>query len=114
MTKTKVCNPSVAHKPPVKGRQLELFSPTGKRHKPQISSIPGIPPKQRDRYRVMLGDVVLGDRLTLDEAVVLTKLQKLRKRKQLTPCLELLEEQGLTGDAAIFILSEVGQVGGES
>ena len=41
--------------------------------KPQISSIPEIPPKQRDRYRVMLGDLVLGDRVTLDEALKLAK-----------------------------------------
>jgi hypothetical protein len=39
--------------------------------KPQIVSIPGISPKQRDRYRVMRGDQVLGDRLTLDEAIAL-------------------------------------------
>jgi hypothetical protein len=37
----------------------------------QISSIPGIPPKQRDRYRLLLGNQVLGDRLTLDEAIAL-------------------------------------------
>jgi hypothetical protein len=41
--------------------------------KPQISSIAGISSKQRDRYRVMLGDEVLGDRLTLDEALELAK-----------------------------------------
>jgi hypothetical protein len=41
--------------------------------KPQIVSIPGISPKQRDRYRVMLGDDILGDRLTLDEALKLAK-----------------------------------------
>jgi len=67
------CNLSVTQKPPVEGRQLELFTHTGDRHKPQISSIPGISPKQRDRYRVVLGDQVLGDRLTLDEAIALTK-----------------------------------------
>jgi len=39
--------------------------------KPQIVSIPGISPKQRDRYRLMRGDQVLGDRLTLDEAIAL-------------------------------------------
>ena len=30
--------------------------------KPQISSIPGISPKEPHRYRVMLGDGILGDR----------------------------------------------------
>jgi hypothetical protein len=44
-----------------------------KPHKPQISSIPGISPKQRDRYHVVLGDEILGDRLTLDEAIALVK-----------------------------------------
>lgn len=38
----------------------------------------------------------------------LEKLHKLRKRKKLTLCLELLEKQGLTGDAAIFTLSNLG------
>ena len=65
------CNLSVTQTPPVEGRQLELFTHTGDRHKTQISSIPGISPKQRDRYRLMRGDQVLGDRLTLDEAIAL-------------------------------------------
>jgi tRNA(Ile2) C34 agmatinyltransferase TiaS len=43
----------------------------------------------------------------------LQKLKKLKLQKRLTPCLELLEKQGLTGDAAIFVLNEVGQLGGE-
>ena len=54
-------------------RQLELFPFASQRGKPQISSIPGISPKKRDRYRVMVGDRVLGDRLTLDEALNLAK-----------------------------------------
>lgn len=40
----------------------------------------------------------------------LEKLQKLRRRKSLTPCLELLQKQGVTGDTAIFVLSAVGGV----
>jgi hypothetical protein len=40
----------------------------------------------------------------------LQELKKLKRRKRLTPCVELLEKQGLTGDVAIFVL---GQVGGE-
>jgi transposase-like protein len=40
----------------------------------------------------------------------LQELKKLKRRKRLTPCLELLEKQGLSSDAAIFVL---GQVGGE-
>jgi hypothetical protein len=43
------------------------------RQKPQISSIPGVSPKQRDRYRVVMGDRILGDRLTLDEALKLAQ-----------------------------------------
>jgi DNA-directed RNA polymerase subunit RPC12/RpoP len=41
----------------------------------------------------------------------LQELKKLKRRKRLTPCLELLEKQGISGDTAIFILA---QVGGES
>jgi hypothetical protein len=40
----------------------------------------------------------------------LRELERLKRRKRLTPCLELLENCGLSGDAAIFVL---GQVGGE-
>lgn len=40
----------------------------------------------------------------------LEKLERLKHRKRLTPCLELLESCGISGDAAIFVL---GQVGGE-
>jgi hypothetical protein len=43
------------------------------RQKPQISSIPGVSPKQRDRYRVVLGDRILGDRLSIDQAIALAK-----------------------------------------
>jgi hypothetical protein len=49
-------------------QQANLFS-----RKPQISSIPGISLKQRNRYRVTLGGQLLGDRLTLDEALILAK-----------------------------------------
>jgi hypothetical protein len=41
--------------------------------KPQIVSIPGISPKRRDRYRVMIGERILGDNLSLDEALILAK-----------------------------------------
>jgi hypothetical protein len=43
------------------------------RQKPQILSIPGISPKELHRYRVILGSEVLGDRLTMDEALLLAK-----------------------------------------
>jgi hypothetical protein len=42
-----------------------------KKQKAQIVSVPGISPKERDRYRVLLGDEILGDRLTMDEAIAL-------------------------------------------
>lgn len=44
-----------------------------KRKKPQISSIPGISPKERNRYRVMLDSAVIGDHLDLDAALKLAK-----------------------------------------
>jgi transposase-like protein len=40
----------------------------------------------------------------------LEKLQRLRRRKSLSTCLELLEKSGVSGDAAVFVL---GQIGGE-
>jgi hypothetical protein len=43
------------------------------RNRPQIVSIPGVSPKEQHRYRVKAGDEVLGDRLTLDEALKLAK-----------------------------------------
>jgi hypothetical protein len=64
---------SIAHNPPVEGRQLELFTHTGNRYKPQISSISGIHPKERNRYRVSVGDEILGTQLSLDEALKLAK-----------------------------------------
>lgn len=72
---------------------------------PQISSTPGISPKQPNRYRVVVDDEVLGDRLTAEEAILLARS---RRRKSLTPCLELLEKHGIEGDTAIFLLSAVG------
>ena len=64
---------SIAQNLSVEGRQLELFNPMGNRYTPQISSIPGISPKQRDRYQVVFRDQVLGNHLTLDEAIALVK-----------------------------------------
>jgi transposase-like protein len=37
----------------------------------------------------------------------LQQLKKLKRRKRLTPCLELLEKQGISGDAAIFVLGQL-------
>jgi hypothetical protein len=38
---------------------------------PQIESIPGIPAKEQKRYRVMVGDEILGTHLTIDQALEL-------------------------------------------
>jgi len=63
---TNIAQNSLAHR-----RQLDLFIHQGNLHKPQILSIPGVFPKQRDRYRVVLRGEILGDRLTLDQALKL-------------------------------------------
>ncbi len=49
-----------------KAPQLQTFP-----KKAQISSVSGISPRERHRYRVTIGDAVLGDFLTLDEALKL-------------------------------------------
>jgi hypothetical protein len=41
------------------------------KQKPQISSVKGSSPYQKNRYQVTLGDRVLGSRLNIDEAVEL-------------------------------------------
>jgi hypothetical protein len=46
--------------------ETELFS-----RKPQISSIPGISPKERNRYQVKVGSETLGTHLSIDEALLL-------------------------------------------
>jgi hypothetical protein len=48
--------------------QAKLFS-----CKLQTASIPGIPSKEQNRYPVMRGDEILGDRLSLHEALKLAK-----------------------------------------
>jgi hypothetical protein len=50
-----------------------LESPQFKPQKPQISSIPGVSPKLRNRYQVRLGDELLGTHLTIDEAIRVAK-----------------------------------------
>ena len=50
-----------------------MFPLSGKHLKPQISSIPGISVTERRRYRVIAGERILGDRLTLEEALKLAK-----------------------------------------
>jgi len=53
-------------------RELQkLFS-----QKAQITSIAGLPPTTRERYRVLLGDEILGDFLNLNEAIELARLNR--------------------------------------
>ncbi len=54
-------------------QQLELFPLASKRQKAQISSIPGVCPKERNRYRVSVDGVILGNCLSVDEALRLAK-----------------------------------------
>jgi hypothetical protein len=56
------CATNIAQNPPAWRRQLDLFPHQGNRHKPQISSISAISPKEPHRYRVTLAGQVLGDR----------------------------------------------------
>jgi hypothetical protein len=51
----------------------QLALPLELPQKPQISSISGILPTERNRYRVVLGNRILGERLTFDEALELAK-----------------------------------------
>jgi hypothetical protein len=68
-----------------KSKQLSIWEspqspvPSAKlfRQKPQILSIPGVSPKERHRYQVTLGGQVLGDHLSIDEALLLVKEGKL-------------------------------------
>jgi hypothetical protein len=71
--KRKDCATSIPQNSLVKGRQLDLFVRQGNLHKPQILSIPGISMKRRDRYRVMVGNEVLGEFLTIDKALPLAQ-----------------------------------------
>ena len=57
-------------------QQLSLFRPSDNTalsplsdKKPQIKSIPGISIKEKNRYRIILGGKVLGDKLSLEEAL---------------------------------------------
>ncbi len=43
--------------------------------------------------------------------VIFEKLKSHRRQKSLSPCLELLEKHGISGDVAIFVLSAVGGEG---
>jgi len=66
----KNCNLSVTRKSPEQGRQLELFQNLISK-KPQIVSIPGASVKEENRYRVTLAGEILGDCLTIEQALKL-------------------------------------------
>jgi hypothetical protein len=67
MNRKKLCSPIVAQADYSQQLCLNLEPP----RKAQISSIPGIPAKERNRYRVTFNGEILGDKLTLDEALKL-------------------------------------------
>jgi hypothetical protein len=57
------------------GKSPSSFEPSKKkRQKPQISSSPGVSPRDRHRYRVTLGEEILGDRLTITETLKLADI----------------------------------------
>jgi len=67
----KICNLSVTRKSPAQGRQLEIFSQNLISQKPQIASIPGMSIREKNRYRVTLAGEILGDYLTIEQALQL-------------------------------------------
>lgn len=62
---------TIAQNPPVDWRQLEIFSQNLISWKPQIASIPGISIREKNRYRIVIGDVILDDYLSLEQALEL-------------------------------------------
>ncbi|HEY9671315.1 MAG TPA: hypothetical protein V6D11_07720 [Waterburya sp.] len=76
--------------------------------KPQISSVPNVSPKERNRYQVTLGDRLIVSGLNVDDA---TKLTSLIRRKQLTPAIEFLEKRGIVSEQAQLLMLTV--IGGE-
>jgi hypothetical protein len=61
------CSPTVAQAGYSQQLCLNLAPP----QKAQIQSVPGISAKEPHRYRVKLGEKILGDRLTAHEALKL-------------------------------------------
>jgi hypothetical protein len=69
------CTSSISQNPPLNRRvcQLELFPLIKKRQKPQISSVPGTHPLERNRYQVTVGGKAIATGLTSDEALTIAK-----------------------------------------
>jgi hypothetical protein len=96
-------------KPGAEFRQLELFPLAAKRQKPQISSIPGTHPLERNRYQVTVGSKAIASELDADDA---SQLAKLIEKRQLTALIEFLEQRGiLNQQVQVFLLSAIGGEG---
>ncbi|MDP8966873.1 MAG: hypothetical protein M3O33_23375 [Cyanobacteriota bacterium] len=65
---SRICENSVWESPQKPTPSARLFC-----QNPQIATIPGVSPKEKPRYRVMLASEIWGDRLNLDEALNLVK-----------------------------------------
>ncbi len=69
MQHKKLCSPIVAQAGYPQQLCLNLAPP----RKPQIQSVPGIPAKERHRYRITLDGKILATGLTSDEALEMVK-----------------------------------------
>jgi hypothetical protein len=67
---TKKRNTNIPRKSLVNWKQLELFPLQVK--KPQVSSIPGVSPKERRRYQVKIGDRIIASHLDIDDALAIS------------------------------------------
>jgi hypothetical protein len=94
---------------PLSGKIAQQQAIFQKPQKLQVESIPGVSPKERNRYQVRLGDKAIASELTCDDAA---KLANLIKRKRLTPAIEFLEQRGICSEEAqVFLLSAIGGEG---
>jgi transposase-like protein len=105
-------NPIVAQNPPVEGREIRDASRLSQKSlvegrekcphcgSANLSKGAGLKPQQVS--------LKCGECKAFIGYQNLQRLKKLKRQKRLTPCLELLEKQGLEGDVAIFVLSAVG------
>lgn len=103
--RNKKCSNIVTQNSPPQGRQLELFPPAYKSRKPQIESIPGVSPRDRNRYQVVLGGKAICTRLDASDAA---QLASLIQKRRLTDAIEFLEERGLISEQAqVFLLTAI-------
>lgn len=52
---------------------LQISLPLKKRRKPQVQSIPGVSPRERNRYQVVFGGEIVATALTGEQALALAK-----------------------------------------